>query len=334
VVRLDDRVTQLVALTQDDQTLHSVIEFWDLATLQKTAEFHESSMVTSLALAGSGDFAMSGVLGMKAVRLWRKSGTSWTNTAMVTGFPITAIDISPDSRSVALSGDVGDAELWNTQPQFSRRLTLPNSPRSRDTVFAAGGRLIAAKNSVDKTMRLWQAQDGTPQAPIEFPKTPSAIATSEGPEVIVSDNGNIEILDVERRQLLRRLAAPTIGSQVLGLSGTGQRLLIADKQDHVSVVDFSSALKLRDGIEGKSPLDQLRWFTACGLIAPSGTLRALLASEPQAETLEDAYAFWAGGDIGDASRIFAAKPALSDGERGLLLRAILSDMKIARMPSP
>ena len=323
-------------MTQDEQTTaqESVVEFWDLATLQKTCEFPETGPIKALALARSGTLALSCVLGEKNIRIWRPCPTGWASTSLAVGFPATNIDITPDSESVVISGDPAGVELWSMQPQPARRCLLPASQQCKDAFFAANGRLVVARDGDEKAVRFWQAQSGALLARLDCPKTPVAMAASDG-QGVVFDGESLQLLNVDSQQWLRRLPAADLEARVMGLSGDGQSLLVVDRQKHVKVIDFALPARLHVPIDDMTPIEQSRWFAACGLLDAAGEAFEYDRTEPgpRARTLEDAYVFWARGDTDAAFRIFGTSRELSEGTRGLLLRAVQTRSATARMSS-
>ena len=214
-----------------------------------------------------------------------------------------------------------------------RGACLPHgSHQCKDAVFAADGRLVVARNSDEKALRFWEAQSGgASSARLDCPKAPVAMAASDG-QVVAFDGECLQLLDMDSQQWLRRLPARALEAR-MGAQRRWAEPLVVEQAKHVQVIDFALPARLHVPIENMTPIEQSRWFAACGLFDAAGEAfeNDRTEPDPRARTLEDAYVFWARGDTDAAFRIFGTSRQLSEGTRGLLLRAVQTKSATARM---
>ncbi len=104
--------------------------------------------------------------GDPAIRLWRVSDGTLLRNVQTSDANARCIAFSPDGTTLASGGQSGSGQtflrFWNPADGTLRRtLTAHHSTITALAFSRDGGLLASAGNSADRTVRLWQASDGT-----------------------------------------------------------------------------------------------------------------------------------------------------------------------------
>jgi WD40 repeat protein len=261
ILALDHHAKHLAAITQDEQTktMNSLVQFWDLETLSKSFEFQESGPIKAFAFAPSGDVALSSVFGGRDMRLWKRTETRWTSTNFVTDTPTMNIDFEPGMQTFLVSGNPDGIELWDMAPTPARRSILLGSAGYSDAIFTKDGRRILAKDTRRRHLGAWQTDKASGMMPLySFSKTAGAVAVSYGPQALVSDGGDVQLLDSDQGTLIRRLIPSVVNPRIFSISADAERVLVADDRSRVLILDLGAPARLRDNPADTAAIARIR----------------------------------------------------------------------------
>jgi WD40 repeat protein len=236
---VDNATSHLVAVANIEtlNDMHCVVQFWNLQKSVKSAEFEEKGSVGALALGHNGNVALS-YTGRHAIHLWTRAGEKWAATILATESAVTDFCFAANDSSFLASRSLG-IEWWDLYPRPQRRVVLAGSRGFVGASFAANGERIVARNPGTNSIGTWSVKH-CDQPPVVFPlaKSPSAVATSDGSEIACSDGFNLQLVDVESQQLLRRFSTIVVDGRVLSLSGSGRRALVTQDRSGAAIFDF------------------------------------------------------------------------------------------------
>ncbi len=242
-IALNDAATELAVALQETNSgeSRSTIQFWDLKTGKKLAHSEGPGAGRALALARTGSVALSGEAADGApIKFWRKSTEGWSSTPVSAALSPSYLDLSPDAKSFLSSGNPVGIEYWDVEPSPLRRFILAGSMGCGNAVFAEDGKLIVARNTKDRTLRIWNSKDLlSPPAIIPFQRIPGSPAPAEGSQGVVCDGGELVFVDFRKQQIIRRVRSPLSMIRTVSLDRNGQRVIAIDGLERAFQMDFN-----------------------------------------------------------------------------------------------
>jgi WD40 repeat protein len=102
--------------------------------------------------------------------------------------PVTAVNFSPDARSLAAADAAGDIHLWNRQGQAQQTLEGDGQPISAINFSPDGAALVGNSAETLGNAQFWRLNDSSDyQAPAQA--DPTAVAFSTDGQLLISGNG-------------------------------------------------------------------------------------------------------------------------------------------------
>ncbi|MER7497996.1 TIR domain-containing protein [Streptomyces pharetrae] len=251
----------------------SQVHIWDIRTgrhLRTLTMAERGEQLERLEFSADGRRLAGGSF-YGAVQVWDTQ--TGRTLSRFTGYPRlnTAVAISRDLSSVAMSSDKGELSVWRLPNGTQRRLLVgKDGPPVSVAAFSQDGRTLATGHQ-DGSVQLWRMPDGKPLRTLPGQRTTHirtlSISSDSGLLAVGNDDGTVALLDAVTGRTLGTISdrEHTQGSRLA--FGTGHTLFVNSTRN-VRIYDLSAVL----------PRTVL--FDDAGLVGPmafSGDGRGLLS---------------------------------------------------------
>jgi cytochrome c len=208
---------------------------WNLedGAAEQVLRLHEGSVNAVLAL-GEGRYVTAGEDGRLA--FWRAGEAEPERVILEHSGPIVALALSPDGSAVASASWDRTVRL-TTREGETLRVLEGHQDNVNGVAFAPDGAIVTV--GYDATVRIWQADGGTPLvATVPTPLNAVAV-TGDGEIVAAGADGSLRILDLRGEQLaeIETQGLPIIA---LGLSHDEKRIAAGSIRGSVAIIDRES----------------------------------------------------------------------------------------------
>lgn len=185
-----------VAFSPNGRTLASgsstagVIKFWDVASGKKLRPLNNPEV---LSLAFSRDGRILASAGYNLINLWDlASGKKLQTISAKNLFPI-SVALSPDGRTLASGGGLGNVELWDVASGKKLRTLAGHSAAVAAVAFSPDGQTLATAGT-DSTSKIWRVADGALLVTL--------IAFRDGHWAVTDSVGRFDTADLEEMPYL------------------------------------------------------------------------------------------------------------------------------------